>query len=109
MLLVYVTTKDDSEAKKIANHAVEQRLAAGVNIFPSIQSVYHWQGEIVHNEECVCIFKTTQEKFSALRDAIVRLHSYDTPCVVAVPTVAAHEPFVAWAYKECRCAFPSPS
>ncbi len=102
MLIVYMTASTIAEAKAIATYAVEQRLAAGVNILPQAHSIYHWQGNTVHAEECICLFKTTQNNFEALKKAILHLHSYQTPCILALPMAAVEEQFGMWIQQECR-------
>ncbi len=100
MLLVYTTTKDFAEATTIATFIIEQRLAAGANILPSMHSVYHWQGKIVHAEECVCLFQTKKENFDALAHAIKEKHSYDVPCIIAMPIEKASQSFAQWIHHE---------
>ncbi len=102
MILVYVTTKNFDEARTIAEKIVEQRLAAGANIIPSMTSIYHWKGKIESSNECACIFKTTQKNFTALSSAIKALHSYETPCIIALPITEAEKAFGAWIQEECR-------
>ena len=81
--IVLTTTGSEEEARKIARHLVEKRLAACVNIIPQIESIYRWQGKVESSREWLLVAKTTQEKFPAVRDAIRKLHSYDVPeCVV---------------------------
>jgi len=84
------------EAQRIAHAVVSERLAACVNILPAIQSVYRWQEKIESAEEVLMLMKTTQERFPALRDRIVQLHSYDTPEIVALTIAAGTEKYLAW-------------
>ncbi len=100
MLFVYVTTPHMEEAKQIATYVIEQRLAACVNIFPEMHSIYHWQGKIENATECVCIFKTKQENYLRLQAAIMEKHSYETPCIVALPVKEAAPDFANWVSKE---------
>ncbi len=100
MIFVYVTTPSLEEAKAIASFVVENRLAAGVNIFPEVHSIYHWQGKVENAKECVCIFKTRQDNFTLLRDAIMEKHSYITPCIVALPVADAAPEFAKWIQEE---------
>ena len=44
--IVLSTAGSEDEARKIARHLVEQRLAACVNIVPRIESIYRWQGKV---------------------------------------------------------------
>ena len=81
--IVFTTAGSEEEARKIARHLVEKRLAACVNIIPQIESIYRWQGKVDSSREWLLLAKTTQERFPAVRDAIRKLHSYDVPeCIV---------------------------
>ncbi len=94
--LIYVTASNFEEAKSIGRKLVEERLVACVNILPHMSSIYRWQGKVEEAEEVVMIAKTTDQM---LEGAIVRakeLHSYECPCVVAVPIVAGNPDFLAW-------------
>ncbi len=100
MIFVYITTPSIDEAKNIASFILEQHLAAGVNIFPEVHSMYHWQGKLESAMECVCIFKTAKDNFDALRDAIMTRHSYINPCIVALPVADAAPDFARWIQEE---------
>ncbi len=100
MLLIYVTMPSMEEAKTIASNIVEKRLAACANIIPGMHSIYHWQGKIEQSTEYVCLFKTRKENFNALQEAITQLHSYITPCIIALPIVDAAAPFAKWIQEE---------
>jgi periplasmic divalent cation tolerance protein len=81
--IVLTTAGSEEEARKIARHLVEKRLAACVNIIPQIESIYRWQGKVDSSREWLLLVKTTDERFPAVRDAIRELHSYELPeCVV---------------------------
>jgi periplasmic divalent cation tolerance protein len=81
--IVLTTAGSEEEARKIALHLVENRLAACVNIIPQVASIYRWQGKVDSSREWLLLVKTTQERFPAVRDAIRELRSYELPeCVV---------------------------
>jgi periplasmic divalent cation tolerance protein len=81
--IVLTTAGSEEEARKIARHLVENRLAACVNIVPQIESIYRWQGKVDSSREWLLLVKTNQERFPAVCDAIRKLHSYELPeCVV---------------------------
>ncbi len=102
MIFVYMTAANFQEAKDIATLVLNERLAAGVNIFPEVHSMYHWQGKLESASECVCIFKTAKQNFASLRDAIIKKHSYVTPCIVALPVADAAEDFAKWVNIESK-------
>ncbi len=81
--IVLTTAGSEEEARKIARHLVENRLAACVNIVPQVESIYRWEGKVDSSREWLLLVKTSQERFPAVREAIRELHSYELPeCVV---------------------------
>ena len=101
-IMVYMTTSSPEEARELALHLVEQRLAACANIFPQVNSVYRWKGAVEESQETVCILKTEEDKFGLLCAAVRRLHSYETPCIVALPITEGDDEFLAWLRAETR-------
>ncbi len=99
-----VSTAEDAE--RIARALVERRLAACVSVVPGVVSVYRWKGEVRRDEERLLVVKTRGEKLEALRQAIVELHPYELPEVLALPVEAGHGPYLAW-LDECVTA-PTP-
>jgi len=93
---VYVTAPSLAEAESLARLAVEGRLAACANILPGMRSLYWWQGKLEQAEEAVLILKTTEALVPALTEALTRAHSYDCPCVVALPIAAGNPDFLRW-------------
>ena len=95
---IYTTWPDPASAETAAGALVEAELCACANILPGMTSVYRWQGEIETAQECVMILKTTETRAPALRDRIMALHPYDTPCILALPVEAAASApeFFAW-------------
>jgi periplasmic divalent cation tolerance protein len=49
--LIMCTCPDISNAKLIAKHLIQEKLAACVNIIPNVISVYRWQDNIECDEE----------------------------------------------------------
>ena len=97
---VYVTTKDETEAKMIAKAVVGERLAACANVLGSIGSVYWWQGRVCEENEVALILKTSAECKSRLIDRIKELHSYECPCVVCLSVADGNREFLNWIIAE---------
>ena len=95
-LIVLCTCSSSGEAQKLAHSIVSEEAAACVNIVPLVESVYRWEGKIESTQEVLLLIKTTRARFDALRDVIVRQHSYDTPEIIAVPVVAGLEKYLTW-------------
>jgi periplasmic divalent cation tolerance protein len=94
-MFVYVTASNGEEAKKIARHVLEKKLAACVNIFP-ISSMYWWKEKIEESDEVGMIIKTKSEKFKELRNEIKSMHSYTTPCICAIALEDGSQAFLNW-------------
>jgi periplasmic divalent cation tolerance protein len=95
-VFVYITCADESEALAIGRSLVETELAACANLVPGMRAIYRWQGEICEDVETVLIAKTTAAAFPALSAHVCDMHSYDCPCVVALPITAGSEPYLSW-------------
>ncbi len=89
-------------SSNIAQNLVESRLAACVNILGECRSVYRWKGKTEYDCEIPLLIKTTQSRFESLRDAIVRLHPYDVPEVIAVPITDGHSPYLQFIRESCE-------
>ena len=94
--IVLCTAGSEQEARKIAEHLVEQRLAACVNIVPRIESIYRWQEKLESSTEWLLLVKTTVEKFSEVRDAIQELHSYELPECIAISVDEGNAAYLEW-------------
>ncbi len=88
------------DAQNIARHLVEHRLAACVNILPGVRSVYRWQGELCEDEETTLLIKTRQERLEALQEALVEIHPYDVPEIIALPIKEGHAPYLQWVIEQ---------
>src|ERR1700688_1395862 len=94
--IVLCTAGSQDEARKIARHLVEQRLAACVNIVPRMESIYRWQGKLESSGEWLLLIKTTVERFPAVRDAIRDLHSYELPECIAISIEEGSPEYLRW-------------
>lgn len=104
-LFVYITCASPEEADRIGHALLDERLAACVNILPSpVRSLYLWKGQREEAEETVLVAKTMEDRFAELNRAVRRLHSYETPCVAALPLVAGDPDYLAWVEDSTRPA-----
>jgi periplasmic divalent cation tolerance protein len=94
--IVLCTAGSEEEARKIARHLVEQRLAACVNIVPQIESIYRWLEKLESAREWLLLIKTTVEKFPDVRDAIRELHSYELPECISINVEDGSAVYLEW-------------
>lgn len=101
LLAVLTTVDDETRARELATALVERKLVACAQI-SRIDSVYRWQGDIVNEPEYRLLLKTTESNYAALEQAILELHPYDTPAILALPVAAAAAAFGDWVTSETR-------
>jgi periplasmic divalent cation tolerance protein len=93
---VYAVFANVEEAERIGRTVIEERLAACINIFPGVRSIYRWKGAIETADEVAAILKTSQDSAAALMARIAALHSYDVPCIVTWPVDKVLGSYAAW-------------
>jgi periplasmic divalent cation tolerance protein len=100
--MIYITTSSTEEALRIGRDVVALRLAACANVLPGVTSVFRWQGEVQEDGETALILKTRSELVEPLTKRVKELHSYDCPCVVALPIAGGNPDFLQWIADETR-------
>ncbi|MEG6503174.1 MULTISPECIES: divalent-cation tolerance protein CutA [unclassified Desulfovibrio] len=104
--LVYVTAPHEELALDLARMLVERNLAAGVNIVPGARSIYRWRGQVHDAGECLLLAQVSREALPAFEAAVKSVHSYEVPCIVALPIEAGHEPYLRWIRENSRPPLP---
>ncbi|MFH1364116.1 MAG: divalent-cation tolerance protein CutA [Candidatus Aenigmatarchaeota archaeon] len=95
-VLIYITAKDAEEAERIGDTLVSEKLAACANVLACMKSFYEWKGKRVCDSEVPLFLKT---KKSLVQDVIKRvkeMHSYDVPCVIALPILDGNPDYLKW-------------
>ena len=95
-IVVFVTTKDIEEAKKISRALVEEKLIACANIVSGIQSIFWWEGKVDEANETLLILKTKKSLFKKIVMKVKSLHSYDVPEVIALPIIDGQKDYLTW-------------
>ena len=95
-IVVLNTCATEADAERLGRALVDARLAACVTLIPSARSIYHWQGTVEENTECLLLIKSSRALFPALQLEIEKLHGYAVPEVMALPVVAGSENYLNW-------------
>lgn len=96
LIIVLSSCPDAGSAERIGAALVEEHLAACVNLIPGVTSIFCWKGQVQRDTEHLLVIKTTRDRFAAVRERIVALHSYELPEVIALEPVDALERYTAW-------------
>ena len=93
---VYMTTCHKRDARILARELLESRLVACVNFLERWTSMYRWKGEIHEDRETVLIAKSRMSLFGKIETHVKKTSSYECPCIIAIPIVAGHRPYLDW-------------
>jgi periplasmic divalent cation tolerance protein len=99
VMQIITTTATADDARRIARELVERRLAACVQIVGPIESVYRWDGKVETSQEWQCWIKTRGDLFGRVEQAILELHPYELPEILAM-TADASKAYLDWLRRE---------
>ena len=95
-ILILTQLPDRASALSLARSLVETRLAACVSIGATVESLYHWHGQIETAQEIPVVVKTRAERYRDVETAIRAQHPYELPEILAVPVVDGLARYVDW-------------
>lgn len=98
-VVLYCTTGSLDEASNIAEHLVGNHVAACVNVVPSVRSIYWWNNKVCQDQEALMIIKTEQNRIPEVEQFIRKLHSYETPELIAIPVEYGMQEYLDWISK----------
>jgi len=93
--VVFVSIEPE-KAGSLAKKVVESKLAACVNVVPSIESHYLWEGKYRSENESLLILKTNEQKVEQLIIYVKENHPYDTPEIIALPINEGLPAYLDW-------------
>ena len=96
-IIVLVTAPSMEVAHQVADVLLGKRLAACVNIIPSIRSLYFWQAEKQDDAEVMMVIKSRAALFEEkLVPAVQAVHPYDVPEIIALPIIMGAKSYLDW-------------
>ncbi len=95
-LLVLCTCPGSVSAKNIAKFAVDENLAACVNIVSDVQSYFRWLKKTDKANEHLLIMKTTADVYPRLEKMILDMHPNELPEIIAVPIHSGFDAYLNW-------------
>jgi periplasmic divalent cation tolerance protein len=95
-VLIYTTFPALAEAKRVGEALVAERLAACVNMFPGMISIFEWKGAREEASEVAMIIKTRSSLTEAVLAETKRLHPYELPALLVLPTEGGSAEYCGW-------------
>ena len=96
VLVVNCTFPDHEIGWRISRAAVVNGLAACATLIPEAKSIYRWKGQTETANETAVTFKTTEDRFAALRTFVLKEHPYEVPELIAWPVSDGSPEYLAW-------------
>lgn len=96
-LVSITTTANDAEwLANFVREVVEARLVACGNIFPSVRSIYSWQGAIEDEAECLLVMHTRADLVPQVKAKVKKSHPYDEPQFLVYAITDSASGYAAW-------------
>ncbi|HTO86759.1 MAG TPA: divalent-cation tolerance protein CutA [Thermoanaerobaculia bacterium] len=109
LIVVVTSVGTEDQALDIAHALIRSRQAACVNLIPNVHSIYRWKGRVCDDGEFLLLIKTTGKEFTAVRQTIQEINTYELPEILAYRVDEASEPFASWIAKTTLHAKPKAS
>lgn len=94
--MAFITAPGVKAAEDLAKGLVSNKLAACVNIIPSVKSVFIWKGKVQKEKEALLIAKTARSKLQKAEKWILKHHPYELPEILYVKIDKGHEKYMQW-------------
>ena len=85
-----------AQAEQLAELLVSTRLAACVNIIPSVTSVYRWRGAVEKDNEALLVIKCAAGDYLQLEQQLREAHPYELPEIITVPEIGGLPEYLQW-------------
>jgi periplasmic divalent cation tolerance protein len=93
---VIITADSEEWLINFTRSLVRDRLAAcGQHIAP-IRSIYRWEGGIHDDREVRVALHTRTSLVQHIVDRTRQAHSYDVPCILAIPIESGNPDYIQW-------------
>ncbi|HVZ67005.1 MAG TPA: divalent-cation tolerance protein CutA [Patescibacteria group bacterium] len=95
MILIFVSFESMEDADKAANHLIDNKLAACVEVFP-VTNYYVWEGKKTKAAEFSGIIKTDDGYFKKVSEALGKILPYSIPQIIEIKAENVNESYLAW-------------
>jgi len=99
--VILTTASERSDAEKIAEILVNEKLAACVQIMP-ITSYYRWEDSVHNDAEWLVMIKGRAGSYHAVESTILAHHPYDIPEIIQILVAQGFKPYLDWIDQETK-------
>ena len=96
---VFTTVASMEEARRLADLALAERLAACVQL-SAVESHFRWNGRVQREGEVRLLFKTEASRYRELERCLREHHPYELPAIFALPVSEASASYAEWVKQE---------
>lgn len=97
--IISVTSPSIQHARNLAKKILRAKLAACIQLIPSVESHYWWNHKIETSKEVLLLIKTDRKKLPFLEKFVVQNHPYEVPEILEVSAERGSKPYVQWLKK----------
>ncbi len=95
-IVVLCNCPAETSTRRIASILVQEKLAACVNLLPTVTSIYIWQGNTEESQEIQLVMKSRRTLFHVLEQRVAELHPYEVPEIIALPILCGNASYLHW-------------
>ena len=93
---VLCTAPSRDKGAELAQGLLRAKLVACVNIVPTVESHYVWEGKVNVDQEALLVIKTRASLAADVAAHIEAHHPYDVPECVVLPIAGGSAPYLDW-------------
>ena len=93
MVLIYVITKDQSQARDLGRSLIQERLTNSANVIPRIETLRWSEDEVINTTETILLIKTKALLYSRIENFVKRFMDSDSVNMFSMPITQINPPF----------------
>lgn len=90
------TSGSIDEARKICRYLVQERLVAGAQIIPWIESIFNLDNQLDTAQESKVVLRTVLERFDKIKKVIQENCTYEIPEIIFRKIDGGNEEYLQW-------------
>lgn len=96
VIYIFWSCSNKQEAKTIIHVLLSERIIACASIFPEIESIYRWEGNLEESREVKVVLKTLATHFERVQTYIQKHCSYEVPEILSVDISQGSSSYLSW-------------